>query len=380
MTRGGPISGLMGLSPAFGVMGSALVAIQNTVEMMLDQMKEMNNKLAQASPTWKTTMDIIQQIQQQALRPLGEFITLLARPYLMLQLAILRRGMAQAKAIMTGSGTDAEKQQQLQDLFAEMGLAMKYVSIQMNEAIGPLIGYANAIEQITSNTEGLAVALQNAMDWINGVFAAIGTVQDPAIIAAAAKLLGQSLMDLSSDVGEHLGPKLSELYTYLKETGKPGLETFVQKASDAGNTFHNFNDAMDKVLTPGNKFSLLASAADIAKNHLMGLQEPALRLEDAFNAITRAIQDFHLGPWYPFRQIGGVISQEGPYYLHRGERVLSATEKGGSGPTINYAPTIRVDSPTIRNDRDIQDLVKEISRQLQIDMRTRSSYFGGLVV
>jgi len=72
------------------------------------------------------------------------------------------------------------------------------------------------------------------------------------------------------------------------------------------------------------------------------------------------------------KQLGGPISEEGNYYLHKGERVLSATERGGSSNVSNISFTIN--NPQIRSDQDIRELVRQIEDRLKSDMRRRVSY------
>lgn len=65
------------------------------------------------------------------------------------------------------------------------------------------------------------------------------------------------------------------------------------------------------------------------------------------------------------------IQKDGIYNLHKGERVVSATEGNrASTPIIN----ITVDKPTVRSDGDIDEIVRRVSRELQSGMRRYSSY------
>ena len=73
------------------------------------------------------------------------------------------------------------------------------------------------------------------------------------------------------------------------------------------------------------------------------------------------------------RQIGGVISQEGMYNLHRGERVLSATEKDKKRE-VPIVINLNIDKPIIRQDADIKELVRQIETKLQSELRRRVSY------
>jgi len=93
-------------------------------------------------------------------------------------------------------------------------------------------------------------------------------------------------------------------------------------------------------------------------------------ISSAVNWILRLFRSSSSG-----KQIGGVIPKEGMYYLHAGERVISATEpnprgKGGGIGNVN----ISINNPSFRKDDDIKTLVKEISRELQINTRRYMSY------
>lgn len=74
------------------------------------------------------------------------------------------------------------------------------------------------------------------------------------------------------------------------------------------------------------------------------------------------------------KQLGGVISETGMYLMHRGERVATPTERttptGGRDVTVN----INIDRPSVRSDKDIKDLVKQINFEQQRAMRRYVSY------
>lgn len=74
-----------------------------------------------------------------------------------------------------------------------------------------------------------------------------------------------------------------------------------------------------------------------------------------------------------FMQLGGVIGENGMFGLHRGERILSATEreqKSGNNFNIN----ITISSPQIRKDDDVKLMVKELDHYLKQELRRRISY------
>jgi hypothetical protein len=71
-------------------------------------------------------------------------------------------------------------------------------------------------------------------------------------------------------------------------------------------------------------------------------------------------------------QLGGIISNTGLSLLHKGERVVSATESKQASKSINLS--VNIDSPTISKPADIKQLVREIEVRLGKDMRRRISY------
>lgn len=81
-----------------------------------------------------------------------------------------------------------------------------------------------------------------------------------------------------------------------------------------------------------------------------------------------------LGGLAPKKAIGGPINNDGLFMLHKGERVISATQnnpqQGGNSITVN----INVDSPTVSKEADIQALTRQISLELQQSLRGYVSY------
>jgi hypothetical protein len=79
------------------------------------------------------------------------------------------------------------------------------------------------------------------------------------------------------------------------------------------------------------------------------------------------------GGVYQFKQLGGVIGENGMFGLHRGERVLSATERGSSRG-MQGGINITINNPQIRQDNDIKILVRELDSHLKSELRRRVSY------
>lgn len=101
------------------------------------------------------------------------------------------------------------------------------------------------------------------------------------------------------------------------------------------------------------------------------LKSPFEWLRDKMNSFISSIKNaFSFGK----HQVGGLISSEGLHYLHRGERVLSATEasRGSSGPGATF--NISIDKPQISSKQDIDALIRELERRMQITMRRYTSY------
>ena len=70
------------------------------------------------------------------------------------------------------------------------------------------------------------------------------------------------------------------------------------------------------------------------------------------------------------------ISEDRMAMLHKGERVVSATESSGSH-SGNTVISVNIDSPSFRSDNDITQLVREIEKRLGKDLRRRVSYTNG---
>jgi hypothetical protein len=74
----------------------------------------------------------------------------------------------------------------------------------------------------------------------------------------------------------------------------------------------------------------------------------------------------------PWMQSGGMVANEGLHYLHKNERVLSATEKSGTSNPIIV--NISIDKPSVRSENDIKEIVKLLNFELQRNMRRYVSY------
>jgi len=72
------------------------------------------------------------------------------------------------------------------------------------------------------------------------------------------------------------------------------------------------------------------------------------------------------------KQLGGIIGSEGLYMLHRGERVVSATERGRTGG--NVVLNVTIDRPVIREENDMKLLIREMEKRLGSEFRRRISY------
>jgi hypothetical protein len=58
----------------------------------------------------------------------------------------------------------------------------------------------------------------------------------------------------------------------------------------------------------------------------------------------------------PSRQFGGLITQEGPYYLHAGEYVLPRASSGAGGLTLN----VDARGSTFASDYDVDKMMNRV--------------------
>ena len=133
--------------------------------------------------------------------------------------------------------------------------------------------------------------------------------------------------------------------------------------------------AFDWVSGIGEKiWDILKSPFQFVADKIKGLFEVAPKI--AADVITSSPGATGLlkiiGKLFGGKQLGGPISEEGIYYLHKGERVSSATERGGSSNVSNIS--FAINNPQIRSDQDIKELVRQIEDRLKSDMRRRVSY------
>lgn len=207
-------------------------------------------------------------------------------------------------------------------------------------------GLGTWLSNIWKGIVNMGVAIGGFFKWLWGVIT--------SFFSALFKGLGDILTKVWTGMVlffTAIGIKLTEVWTNIvKGIGAFFTQTWVKLKDFASSIVSGIVSPITTVLTG------LKSALNVGKN------------------IVSSVGNFLTGK--KSKASGGVISEEGQYYLHKGERVTSATEsnKGNSGGSNPVNINISIDKPSVRSDKDIKDLVAQISREMQKGVKRYVSY------
>ena len=146
---------LMALAAGMGVAISIWKNIYGSI-------KKMNKTLEEAAPDFKASRDIQKKIFNLALRPMTSVMTVLMKPYLLLQMLALKKALSKAKPVLAGlkAGelTPEEAVSQMQPIFEDAMTEIGWISMKMEETLRPIMasmaGFQQGLDIIFANWTG----------------------------------------------------------------------------------------------------------------------------------------------------------------------------------------------------------------------------------
>jgi hypothetical protein len=379
--------GLMGGVAAPGAAGMALGGAAIVVEIL----KSINNNmiatrkhLAEASPIFRGVEDTIKRIGNNILAPIGVFISMQAKPYMMLMMAQMKNTMKRAKEIMQGGGTEEEKQADLQQLYAASFLNLSAYNNAMNNAIGPMIGFMGATQSMLGLTDGLVQGVNNVMNALIGfnnylkergnmdTWALAFEMMTENMTAVASGLSGenrQSVLDAAKKSAENLYGMASALWAV-----KPKIDD----AADAfGITYNDLNRFLNPELEEtttnlSNINPLLEAFAKFTKWVCDGLRDFAFTIKGIIDYIGSTVSNIVSSFMGGGKTVGdAIITPSGVVHTAPDDYIIATKNPGALGGGNNI--TININGATVTKREDIDALTNEISRRLFSELN-RNSY------
>jgi len=174
------IPGIGSLSSIAGPLAAISVGVGLTVSVLKgikSSMKKMSKTLEDAAPEFKASKEIQKKIFDLALRPMATVITVLMKPFLILQMLAAKKALQAARPILkqlsSGEISAADAADQIMPIFEEAMTEISFLTQKMNESIGPLVAYMDGfiygIELIFNNF------LTGLGSWVEGFKTALDT-------------------------------------------------------------------------------------------------------------------------------------------------------------------------------------------------------------
>lgn len=155
---------------ALGIAAGATAAVIAILSKINDNIKNMLKELERASPAFKGTQDLIKKIFNRVLMPFGNILTTIMRPYYILMLRVLRKGMEKIRPIIkrlrAGEITPEEAIGEMEKIWKDMLTGLYQLNQMMLDVIKPIAG------KLDGFIKGLEIAtssfLSGITDWFGG--------------------------------------------------------------------------------------------------------------------------------------------------------------------------------------------------------------------
>lgn len=173
---GGALGNLMNAFPIGGAAGAAVAgagAVIGILKMIHDKIGKMLEHLAEASASLKMAQDIQTKTLNMVLKPIGDIMSALMRPYLMLMMRRMRDVMASVQPYVQAAAGGNEDAMKIVMEKIEAGLTdIGWITQKMNDIIKPIVGELQGFQ------DGLAAALNNFLtgtkEYLSGFGKAMG--------------------------------------------------------------------------------------------------------------------------------------------------------------------------------------------------------------
>ena len=194
----GKIPGLGALTKIAGPMAAVAAGVGLMVagiKAIQGSMKKMNKTLEESAPEYKATRELQKKMYNMALRPMASVMTILMKPYLVLQMLAIRRALKAARptlaALKAGEVDPEEAIGIISEIFRAGMESVAYVQHEMRNMIDPILG------DIAGFEKGLSIVYQNWLtgvkEWVSGFIDGINT-ETGGIPAELASTISEALL------------------------------------------------------------------------------------------------------------------------------------------------------------------------------------------
>jgi hypothetical protein len=248
----------------------------------------------------------------------------------------------------------------------------------VGETVGALIGAAvglsfgappkTSVEDALPATTDFANAIDKWVTGFNATLPDLNLLLDTYVYLPIQEWFSKFSWEPITKAWASFWNKLAEGVDTLVNVLKEGVNSVVRTVNKWLGT--SFKELTSTVTSGGMSFTTSPAFAEALKAAKKGEGGTPATPSKGYTGIPSIVPWGNIKGW----QLGGTVPATGMYMLHKGEEITSATKAGkGKGiisPTIN----INIDRPSIRDDRDIKELVKQINFEQQRAMRRYVSY------
>lgn len=218
------------------------------------------------------------------------------------------------------------------------------------ELIGAFLGTLEAT--IGNISSGFIDGAQNALGIVGAALKGVWI----SITGFVSKYLSEPL----TAVGEAWKIFLTGLTNWWDTNIKPILDGWIQK----------WNSFFETTIRP-----VLNGIGDAFNSLVQGVIDAINGIIDYINK-TLGPFGVHVDPIGRKQAGSDFISEEGMYYLHRGEKVMNATSQEQGSSSVSFSPSITVNA-SVSNNMDLNTLANQLVELMNSELRRKVSYGRG---
>jgi hypothetical protein len=253
----GAMSGIMAILGPIAAIAVGIGVAVTILNGINDKLKKQIEVMKESSPAFKSIDMIQKKIWSLVMKPFGDFLSILMRPYIILSMNVIRQSLKKAadvlKALKAGAITQPEAMDQLQEIFAATYLALMPLMQGIKDATAPLTGFLAAFEDSVGIVQWFNDSLQNFVNYLAGLGKTVEELSKSEVWKMAAEMLGKAVKD-NVDLLSMLPPKWREAYNEFKDLpgsvgdAALGLTIFGQTTGTMATLLDTYSAAFNKAL------------------------------------------------------------------------------------------------------------------------------------
>ena len=155
-------AGMGAVAGALGIIAGVATTAIFIIKEINERIGKMYQTLKDASPSFKGTKELLEKTFNLALKPMGDVMTMLMRPYLILSMQYMRTKVGEMYEVIKGAGgkITPEVMTKLKGIWESTMEGLSYIAQQMGSVIQP---FASAMEGYLS---ALGIVYNN---WLTGI-------------------------------------------------------------------------------------------------------------------------------------------------------------------------------------------------------------------